>query len=177
MASHTETAPSSLRGQAMIRSPRSSRSQRTTDFHLSKLRVSADSQLSKLRVSPDCQISKLWVIRSTMPETAASVPVQCLYLYGRIRRSRSQYRQRVHLQTSGSVADQCLCLLNDFRVMRLQAPTRDCAERGHRQQKTKSARLRAFVSGRYWARTSDPQLVEMVQPFASVRSGSLRRHG
>jgi len=30
--------------------------------------------------------------------------------------------------------------------------------------------------GRYWARTSDPQLVDLVQPFASVRWRSLRQH-
>jgi hypothetical protein len=31
--------------------------------------------------------------------------------------------------------------------------------------------------GRYWARTSDPQLVDLVRPFAPVRSGALKEHG
>src|SRR3989442_2900922 len=38
-------------------------------------------------------------------------------------------------------------------------------------------RFAATFYGRYWARTSDPQLVDSGQPFASVRSGSLRPHG
>ncbi len=34
-----------------------------------------------------------------------------------------------------------------------------------------------FRDGRYWARTSDPQLVEPGRPFAPVRSGALNPHG
>jgi hypothetical protein len=34
----------------------------------------------------------------------------------------------------------------------------------------------ATFSGRYWARTSDPQLVDSGRPFALVRSGSLSPH-
>jgi hypothetical protein len=33
--------------------------------------------------------------------------------------------------------------------------------------------LSSFLDGRYWARSSDPQLVDMEQPFAPVRSGAL----
>jgi hypothetical protein len=36
------------------------------------------------------------------------------------------------------------------------------------------AQFAGLFDGRYWARTSDPQLVEMVQPFAPVRSGALK---
>jgi hypothetical protein len=42
---------------------------------------------------------------------------------------------------------------------------------------TKIRRYAGISSGRYWARRSDPQLVDLVQPFAPVRSGALRRHG
>ena len=34
-----------------------------------------------------------------------------------------------------------------------------------------------LFDGRYWARTSDPQLVDSGQPFASVRWRTLRHHG
>ena len=34
-----------------------------------------------------------------------------------------------------------------------------------------------FRGGRYWARTSDPQLVDSGQAFAPVRSGALKQHG
>src|SRR5438552_13791166 len=37
-------------------------------------------------------------------------------------------------------------------------------------------RFAESLYARYWARTSDPQLVEMGRPFASVRWSSLRRH-
>ena len=40
----------------------------------------------------------------------------------------------------------------------------------------KKALEQGFLHGRYWVRTSDPQLVEMVRPFAPVRSGALRQH-
>ena len=41
----------------------------------------------------------------------------------------------------------------------------------------KKALVQGFFDGRYWARTSDPQLIELGQVFALVRSGSLRAHG
>jgi hypothetical protein len=45
-------------------------------------------------------------------------------------------------------------------------------------QKTKKPAIWSeLLSGRCWARTSDPQLVELRRTFASVRGGSLKRRG
>jgi hypothetical protein len=41
----------------------------------------------------------------------------------------------------------------------------------------KKAPCAGLFYGRYWTRTSDPQLVDLGRPFAPVRSGALKQHG